>query len=71
MRPPRGPELVALAFLVAACGSAAAQGTDYLPPNDLPIGEPTDRSGEGDAGRMGDAASDADARTDAAFDGGR
>lgn len=48
----RSLALVSL-FLLLACGSAVTQGVDYNPPNDLPIGEPTDRSHEdaGDAGR--------------------
>ncbi|MFO0739850.1 MAG: hypothetical protein U0270_28385 [Labilithrix sp.] len=46
---------LALVLLVAACGSAVAQGGEYTPANDLPIGEPTDRSDEGDGGRIGDA----------------
>lgn len=61
MRPARGEPVrrgmagVALVLLVAACGSAVAQGGEYTPANDLPIGEPTDRSDEGDGGRIGDA----------------
>ena len=54
----------------AACGSAVGQGTEYTPPNDLPIGEPTDRSGEPDGGRRPSDAAAADARLDAPTDGG-
>ncbi len=47
--------VLASALLICACGTAVGQGTEYNPPNDLPIGEPTDRS-QDDAGT-----SDADA----------